>query len=215
MMARAQRTLRTKRRMWGSVMLVSGGEEPLPPTPSPQRRGGEEEALSGLLPLSASGRGFGGRGLGGGVVKPPLTPRQAPHNPHGILLLIQCAARKIASARPRRTSISIMHSVRTCASTQLVSTQGADLNRQQDRPRWSSSYQEGGTKRRWHFSGTVLQRRVDRDANSHGESGWVGRLQQDQGPLAAGGTDAGTGRGLPRVSRRGGPRPDASSHHHQ
>src|SRR6266545_5017399 len=37
--------------------------QPLPPAPSPKRRGGEEDMALGLLPLSVSGRG-----LGGGVV---------------------------------------------------------------------------------------------------------------------------------------------------
>src|SRR6266542_6078439 len=39
-------------------------EEPLPPTPSPQRRGGARPTLSFLLPLSSQGRGegVGGRG---------------------------------------------------------------------------------------------------------------------------------------------------------
>src|SRR6266545_6087993 len=41
------------------------GRKPLPPTPSPQRRGGEEKTPFCLLPLSASGRG-----LGGGVLMP-------------------------------------------------------------------------------------------------------------------------------------------------
>src|SRR6266498_5831396 len=36
---------------------VSASREPLPPTPSPQRRGGEEETPLGLLPLSVAGRG--------------------------------------------------------------------------------------------------------------------------------------------------------------
>src|SRR6266536_3702710 len=34
--------------------------QPLPPTPSPQRRGGASNTLSLLLPLSVAGRGLGG-----------------------------------------------------------------------------------------------------------------------------------------------------------
>src|SRR6266545_1417159 len=38
----------------------SGLRKPLPPTPSPQRRGGASQRTSSLLPLSLQGRGLGG-----------------------------------------------------------------------------------------------------------------------------------------------------------
>src|SRR5260370_13738048 len=41
-------------------LLVACGLAPLPPTPSPKRRGGERQEGSFRLPLSASGRGLGG-----------------------------------------------------------------------------------------------------------------------------------------------------------
>src|SRR6266545_707739 len=50
------------------VATTLGLAEPLPPTPSPARRGGASQAVSLLLPLSVAGRG-----LGGGV--PPIRKR--------------------------------------------------------------------------------------------------------------------------------------------
>src|SRR5262249_21091501 len=63
--------MNTRAGMMQRVMTVARERQrrPLPPTPSPKRRGGERQAL---LPLSASGRG-----LGGGVVSHRVA---APHS---------------------------------------------------------------------------------------------------------------------------------------
>ena len=49
------------------VCVLDGRSEavkkPLPPAPSPKRRGGARKRVPSLLPLSASGRGAGGRGF--------------------------------------------------------------------------------------------------------------------------------------------------------
>src|SRR6266545_2327689 len=46
--------------MTASWEVVEDEAQPLPPTPSPARRGGEEEECWSCPPLSASGRGLGG-----------------------------------------------------------------------------------------------------------------------------------------------------------
>src|SRR5579871_1469801 len=51
-------TNRAGRLLRGS--LAGGERQPLPPSPSPKRRGGVRQSALFLLPLSASGRGTGG-----------------------------------------------------------------------------------------------------------------------------------------------------------